>query len=288
MRKNIKSICILSASLVCHQAFGAMQEWLNERMHSTACLQDTLSAQQALNRIHLATACNAIPAEYADIFDLRKQSVLELYKPFGTKYSYPTYAQINNGQIRYFQAPFHSTENPSIDIDCDALEFGFIGGLCVSAPVEELSYSEAVERVEWAYRCGHLGDRDTQSPYSVKNNFVVDAHGVLKSKIRYPIFKNKDGYFSAPIDRYADCNEANKNRIIDFSLSDTAMSCETERLKAYIYQYLTEAEYLEMKQQDKAPVQYDESAEHSCRNLVTSLRDLKNSYIDYEWRSMSD
>jgi hypothetical protein len=151
---------------------------------------------------------------------------------------------------------------------------------------EALSYSEAVERIEWAYKCGHLRNQDDLPPYLIKRNLLNQDHRFGQEVIKYPSFKNKNGYFFAPTVREAwchkfndhqingyffaptvreaRCDKVNDHQIIEFKHSKPGKQCEMTRLEAYLDQYITEAEYLDMVHRGRAPVEVYSGAEVPC------------------------
>jgi hypothetical protein len=130
---------------------------------------------------------------------------------------------------------------------------------------EALSYSEAVERIEWAYKCGHLRNQGDLPPYLIKRNLLNQDHRFGQEVIKYPSFKNTNGYFFAPTVREARCDKFNDHQIIEFKHSKPGKQCEMTRLEAYLDQYITEAEYLDMVRRGRAPVEVYSGAEVPCR-----------------------
>jgi hypothetical protein len=135
----------------------------------------------------------------------------------------------------------------------------------------KLNYVDAIEQIEWAYRCGHLGDRHSRAPYTTKTDLLYRRGDSLRSVIYYPLFmvsyEHIDMYTPSPeqpFNRETPCQENKGFEIVTRAYSIKAKQCEMTRLQAYLDQYITEAEYLDMVRRGRAPVEVYSGAEVSC------------------------
>ncbi|MBL6734779.1 MAG: hypothetical protein ISP86_02710 [Shewanellaceae bacterium] len=127
-----------------------------------------------------------------------------------------------------------------------------------------LSYEAAVERIEWAYRCGYVAASQLRSAATVLRDVYEQGDGRLYRQVIYPTFTIRPSVFDAPTQRMASCAEPNPHQMLGVAVSKMARSCELQRHQAYLEGYITEATYLALKQRHLAPLDREHSGEIFC------------------------
>jgi hypothetical protein len=135
-----------------------------------------------------------------------------------------------------------------------------------SLPVlpQPLSYEAAVERIEWAYRCGYVAASQLRSSATLLRDVYEQGEGRLYRQVIYPTFTIHPSVFDAPVQRMALCVESNPHQMIGVAVSKPARTCELKRHQAYLEGYITEATYLSLKQRHLAPLDLEHSGEIFC------------------------
>lgn len=142
------------------------------------------------------------------------------------------------------------------------------------------SYEAAVERIEWAYQCGYLDtlkgpfvqdperDRITVSLRQKKHELLFDEKQQLKSHPSYPIFTRNGQDFFAPVNRNESCHIDDGVKLIGYKqLAFKAQACSQQRYLAFYEHGITEGEYTEARDLEKAPRSVNNHATQVCTSL---------------------
>jgi hypothetical protein len=135
MKKILKSVCILSLSSLCYQAFGteSPQELLNRLVQNPEfCAKNRLTRSQAMSRLLTSKACGKISTDLT--LTLARGGILfNDFQPYGSKVFYPIYRK-SDGTGSLIKLP----KNPIYiqgTLSCNPFKELKYGDFCLSGPI---------------------------------------------------------------------------------------------------------------------------------------------------------
>tara|TARA_B100001094_G_C18064373_1_gene736682 strand:- start:20 stop:1057 length:1038 start_codon:yes stop_codon:yes gene_type:complete len=130
------------------------------------------------------------------------------------------------------------------------------------------SYEAVMERIEWAYQCGYLGDTDTISPRKKKHELLFDAQHQLLSYPSYPVFSRNGQGFFAPVSRDESCHIGDGVKLIGYKqFASKAQACSQQRYLAFYGYGITEGKYLDHRDMEIAPIDEQGISFTTCTSL---------------------
>ena len=261
---TLRKVTILLICILASKSYAIINPRSDMRM---SCERDQLNAEQAVERYNWIQRCQDNFPQYSD--EIYSVSIRGQNKrPF-----YPVFLNMNNPPFGSIQEQLFlpiELKNKS----CDLIPKGvYLYGACLASSKlsqskinyllkknDELSYGDAIERIEWAYACSHLGDVNQKGARDVKHDLIFQSYpDKLNTHPRYPIFADTvSGHrILAPTDRYAECN-AGQYKIIGYRKVESSSACAVRRYQALHEGLITELEYEDLKAKHKAP----QSLEH--------------------------
>lgn len=146
----------------------------------------------------------------------------------------------------------------------------YIGKICEID--DQLSTEQAIERVEWAFNCGVLGESYRSDPPQIRDVFLHGADQVQQI-ISYPVFiKIENGLhvWKAPTDRKAKCQFKQGYTNQATCMHFVTDSCAAKRYWALKRKIIDYDEYRMMVENDEVPelIRENEGEYEVYRNLA--------------------